>query len=176
MKSSLAFKVEILAIAILAILLIVLWTISFGNDAIDVNFHDTYPVITHAKEKVFALPVLLFVTLVYLIKEAFHTYMRRFQNVVLLTSVFLANMVFIYFISFFHGIVSQMIGNDQAGWTIYPPLSAIPRKFPYQKFPETSVIHSHWQVLFSIQIFFLVLLVIIAILTGKNWNAKQSES
>jgi len=175
MKSNLAFKVEILAIAISAVLLIVSWTISFGNDAIDMNFHDTYLVVEGTKEKILVFPLLLLIALVYLIKEAFYAYRRRFQNVVLLSSIILINAVLTYLVSFFHGIITQLIG-DRGGWTIYPPLSAIPRKLPDQKFPDTSTFHSTWQVVFYIQIFFLLLLVIIAFLTGKNWNAKQSES
>jgi len=158
-------KIEIAVVIFLALLIVILWTAALGNDTLDITLHDTYFVIKNTKEKVFVFPVLLLVTVVYLVKEAFYGYKRTFQNMVLLTSLFLINICLLLGVKF-----AAIILPHASGWTIYPPLSALPKALPPSPLIHSSLFRDIWQILLLIQILFLLILVIIAVITGKNWN------
>ncbi|WP_295675055.1 hypothetical protein [uncultured Mucilaginibacter sp.] len=175
MKSKMISKTEIAILVLLAILLIVLWTTAFGNDTLDLTLHDTYLVIKGTKEKIFVFPMLLLLALVYAIKEAFYGYQRSVQNIVMLTAVFLINICLLSCVGVFHIITSKLDGM-QSGWTIYPPLSALPKVRPVNTTPHGSLFDVAWQILLIMQIIFLVILVIIAVITGKNWNHCKRET
>jgi len=82
---------------------------------------------------------------------------------VLLVCLFLFNLELLDFLRLIAALRGQI-----SGWTIYPPLSAPPKEHP-----DLSVYEAMMPILFYSQIFFLMTLVIIAILTGKNWKLKQ---
>ncbi len=167
-------KTEIFIIAIILILLIILWFFSSilpGNRSFDIDWHGTYFIFWG---RVFVLPVLLSMTVVYLIREAFYGYKRRFQNLVLLTSLFMVNAILFFGVSFLYNIASQT-GSNSRGWIIYPPLSAMPRTLPDGAFLASPLFSNISNILLFIQIFFMLILVIIAVLTGKNWNVNKRE-
>jgi heme/copper-type cytochrome/quinol oxidase subunit 1 len=158
---------------ILAGLFVIAWLIQWtaisvflGNSALDINLHDTYFV---ASGNTLGIPLLL-ITVVFAVKESFYGYKRKIPNLVLLASVFLVNIQVI-----FDSKIVVSLANIRHGWTIYPPLSAIPREPPTLTTQPSPFVHLY-QLFLSIQIFFLVLLVIIAVLTGKNWNIRQGEN
>ena len=111
--------------------------------------------------------LVVFITAIYLIKEAFYGYKRKFQNIIILSATFLTNVAI--------ALVIKLVAIHFAstgGTTIYPPLSAL------HDDPSTAKLAFDQQrsILLFIQIIFLVLLVIIAVLTGKSWHIKQSET
>jgi len=166
---------EITILLCVAVLLIVLWTVAIGNDTLDVTLHDTYLVISHTKEKIFVFPILLLITGFYFIREAFYSYRRVFQNLVALICVFFINLILLFWVNFFHILTSKIDGH-KGGWSIYPPLSALPKTLPENPLPHSSLFHDIWQIVLFIQIIFLLLLIVIAVLTGKSLHIKQSET
>ena len=112
--------------------------------------------------------VLILLALIYLVKEAFYHYRRKFQNLILLTTVLFVNIYFLSITKFF-----AVWFSINCGGTVYPPLSALRDNKPPM---SSSSFADTLSILFFIQIFFVLLLVIIAFLTGKNWKFKQSES
>ena len=52
----------------------------------------------------------------------------RFQNLVLLTSLFMVNAILFFSVSFLY--IASQTGSNSRGWIIYPPLSAMPRTLP----------------------------------------------
>jgi hypothetical protein len=174
MKSKAAYKIEVILIVFTTVILFTLWTVAFGNDAIDINLNDTYLVITNTKERVLVIPALLLITIIYFIKEAFYCYKRRFQNLVLLTSVFFINLILLFCVGLIFNISSQ-IGVYNHRWTIYPPLSALPKALPNNPLNPSPVFNNMLHILLVIQIIFLIILVIIAVITGKNWNTSKRE-
>ena len=144
-------------------------SINSSNSSFDIELHDIY--FSFSVRVIFMPFFLLLVTLVYLIKEAFHGYRRMFQNFVLLISLVLINL-YLLFIAKFAGITTSF----KPGWTIYPPLSALPKAVPGSILTPSPIFKNMWEIVLSAQIFFLLLLVIIAVITGKNWNPNKSEN
>lgn len=129
------------------------------NPILDINFHDTYFVI-HGLS--LAVPLfLIIITSLYLIREAFFLYRRRLQNLILLFSTFLLNLYLLRLIQFF----SAFLATQTLGWSIYPPLSTLPKAHP-----RPSQSENIFNVLTYIPIPFMLILVIVAILVGKNWK------
>ena len=87
---------------------------------------------------------------------------------ILLVTVLFVNIYFLAITKFF-----AVVFSINCGRTVYPPLSALHANRPPLSSSDFDDILTNK---FYIQIFFLLILVIIAILTGKNWNSKQSES
>lgn len=164
------FLIE-LAILIAAVLLVHLLVILFGRTQFDINLHDTYVVSSGA---IISLPVFLLIFIVYIIKEAFYRYKRRLQNIILLIALFFINME----VSKFIGSLAKMSKtvSQFKGWTIYPPLSALPSHQPIVLPTQPDPFSHISEIFFYMQIFFLALLVILAIVTGKNWNTDKNGS
>ena len=162
-------KLELSIVLIVALLLILLSSdpvIFIDFSAFDVRiFNKTYSIVP---TQVLIFAILILLSLIYLIKEAFHRYRRRFQNIILLITLLVVNIYFLSITKFF-----AVLFSINCGRTIYPPLSALHDNRPPL---SSSDFGDRLTDMFYIQIFFLLVLVIIAILTGKNWNAKQSES
>jgi hypothetical protein len=58
-----------------------------------------------------------------------------------------------------------------SSWTIYQPLPALPKT---ESSPVTNLLITQFlHILFYIELVFMALLVIVAILTGKNWNNNE---
>ena len=159
-------KLIIKEILILSSIFILVWlTIykitgsrSLVNLILDINLHDSYFVIHGSSLIPLSSTV---IALLYLIREAFFRYRRRLQNLILLFSTFLLNLSLLRFIQF----VSAYIATQTLGWSIYPPLSALPKAHPQPPQSEKVL-----QILTYIPIPFMVILVIVGILVGKNWK------
>jgi len=173
MKTKTVGKAEIMVLCSIVVLLIMLCIVVIRNDALDVPLHDTYFVINHAKEKILPFFILLLISVFYIIREAFYGYKRIFQNIVMLVCLFSINLILLFWVNFFHKLTPKLDAH-QGGWTIYPPLSALPKAPVVNPLPNSSLLDEIGQILLIIQIFFVLLLVIIAVLTGKSWNIKQS--
>jgi len=106
------------------------------------------------------IPILsIVIALLYLIREAFFKYRRRLQNLILLFSTFFLNLYLFRFIQF----ASAFIATQTLGWSIYPSLSALPKAHPQPPQSENIL-----NVLTYIPIPFMLILVIVGILVGKN--------
>lgn len=137
---------------------------------IDVQLHDTYFVM---EPSTLIFPVsCLFIMLIYLIKEWFSGFKRRLQNLILLTSNFLF-LVWLYPVSIFIKVLPQ------PGWTIYPPLSALPNAaisdFEGKQKEYALMVNSLKHLTPIVVIVFMLILVIISIIIGKNWKTNTNE-
>jgi heme/copper-type cytochrome/quinol oxidase subunit 1 len=165
-------KQLIIELAIIVTIVTATWlTIkeSASETLLDIQLHDTYFVIDRST---IILPVsLLLITLIYLVKEGFAGYKRRFQNLILVTADFLS-LVWLYPLSVFINSLPQ------PGWTIYPPLSALPNAVPRvddQAGGYPLIINGIKHFIPIVLIVFMLILVASSFLTGKNWNAKPHE-
>ena len=158
----------VLAIAIASSLIVQFaFSVFLGNLSLDIKFHDTY---FTAPQSLFLVPFVFLAMLVYAVKEALYRYKRTFQNLILLTSIFLFNVQLLFYYK-----IAAKLSILPSGWTIYPPLSALPQH-NLTSHPSPSPFRGILEILFYTQIFFAVLLVIIAVLTGKNWKTKNGTN
>jgi hypothetical protein len=138
-----------------------------GNSALDINVHDTYFVINQSiiATLIFTTPVfLMVVTVIYLIKEGFYRYKRKLPNLILI----IANFLFLT-VMYPLSVLVNMI--QKAGGVLYPPLSALPKTAP----PIHDDSNTAYTTMPALIIIFMLILVITAILTGKNWNLNKNE-
>jgi heme/copper-type cytochrome/quinol oxidase subunit 1 len=159
-------------IILLVSVFLIIWLIAFCitgtiklNREFSINLHDTYFVI--AWSRLIVVPYLFIVSVIYLVREAFFKYNRRLQNIMLLVTLLLIIVILLGIDSFISTLAPQT-----SGWTIYPPLSALPQ----QNVQPAPLITATLQILFYLQIFFILLLVIVAILTGKNWKSINEKT
>lgn len=161
--------IEVLIVTSIFVITWLLFTHYVSNTALDIDMHDTYFVIQPTP--IILTASLLLTTLVYLIKEGFKHYKRRFQNIILLTANFLF-LVKLYPYTVFTSTLSA------PGWTVYPPLSALGKNAP----PISNELYHHLFVLMLIKqilpfvvVLFMLILVITAVITGKNWHTQPHE-
>jgi len=161
------FIIELVILAV--VVLLICWLSGIITaDPYDINFNDNYIVTSAA---IVMDPVLLLIFTVYIIKEAFYQYKRRPQNIVLLIVLFLINIWLLMFarsMAEIYGILQQTEGG-----TLYPPLSALPQHLHVARHSSFT---NFVQIIFYQQIFFLLLLAIAAIVTGRNWNTDKNVS
>ncbi|NHA06567.1 hypothetical protein G7092_22350 [Mucilaginibacter sp. HC2] len=137
-----------------------------GNASLDINLHDTYFVIDWS---VIIIPVfLMLTTIIYLVKESFYCYKRRLQNLILI----IANFLFLLIIYPLSALLNMIPKPD---WTIYPPLSALPNGVISTADKGENILYFIKQITPALIIIFMLILVITAILTGKNWNLNKNE-
>ena len=161
--------IEVLIVASIFVITWLLFTHYVSNTALDIDMNDTYFVIKPAP--IILTAGLLLTTLVYLVKEGFRRYKCKFQNIILLAANFLL-LVKLYPYTVFASTLSS------PGWTIYPPLSALGKNNP----PVSDKLLEHIlvlslikQILPFIVVLFMLILVITAVITGKNWHTQPHE-
>jgi len=165
-------KQLIIELAIITMIVAATWftiKLSTNETLLDIELHDTYFVIDRS---LIILPVsLLLITLIYLVKEGFSGYKRRFQNLILMTACFLS-LIWLNILSIF------IKSPAQPTWTIYPPLSALPTAVPHiddTAYRHSLIINSIKDLTPIVLIVFMLILVASSFLTGKNWNEKPHE-
>jgi hypothetical protein len=174
MKSSLTYQIlkALLVFTAVFFTAFLLWEFIVGNTALDINLHDTYFVLNGTFLWAPTLASVFVMTTIYLVIEAFYSYKRVVQNVILMTGIFLSDLGLLLL---FRPVLLIVTVVDQApGWTIYPPLSALPMHQPkhlhVSHFSDTV-----WLIFTCSQIIFIITLTIIALLTGRNWNRTSFE-
>ncbi|MBB6108133.1 hypothetical protein [Mucilaginibacter lappiensis] len=161
---------EVIILAVIYIVARLSVPLFIGNTSMDINFNDTYWVINQSAIVIliFTVPVFLMLTTVtYLIKEGFYRYKRKVQNLILIVANFLFITV-IYLLSLLFNMIQK------AGGTLYPPLSALPKTVS-PAHHDSNVVYTAMQITPALIIIFMLILVITAILTGKNWNLNKNE-
>jgi hypothetical protein len=161
-------KQLIIELAIITMIVTATWftiKLSTNEALLDIELHDTYFVIDRS---LIILPIsLLLITLIYLVKEGFSCYKRRFQNLILVTACFLS-LIWLNILSIFIKSLPQPI------WTRYP----LPNAVPHIDDPagrHSLIINSIKDLTPIVLIVFMLILVASSFLTGKNWNAKPHE-
>ena len=136
------------------------------HPALEIELHDTYFVLSW--KTIVAEPFLMFVTIIYLVKESFHGYKRRIQNLILIVSDFL----FIIQLSKFFSLAGMLEVNQQ--WTVYPSLPELQNEKTPVEYNHEILLVEHG--MFITLIIFLLILIASAILTGKNWKTEHYET
>jgi hypothetical protein len=116
------------------------------------------------------LPGLWLVTIVYIIRTAINHYKNPLQNLILLTVCFALNILMLNYLRLsaaFDGLSAHVL-------TLQPPLSNLSKINAHRS--NDSLYGNITEIIFAIQIILLVLLVIIAVLIGKNWKASKNVS
>jgi heme/copper-type cytochrome/quinol oxidase subunit 1 len=130
--------------------------------AIDIQMHDTYFVIGGI-QWIWNIFILI-ATFTYLIKEAKIVYSQILPNVIL--SVLLVAFLFFIFGWHIHIHFLQTFGG---GWTIYPPLDALPG--PVEQAPDPSV--GFWHIiLLALEFMIVVGLFLLGYKTGRLKESK----
>ncbi|HEY8929980.1 MAG TPA: hypothetical protein VIM55_12355 [Mucilaginibacter sp.] len=160
-----------LIVLISLVVLVCLWWVIFNNRQPDFNLHDTYYVSVGGMVMPPVLCFLIFI--VYLVKEAFYRYQRRFQNIILLASLAGVNILLLFGANIARRLSKDIVPAGD-GFTIYPPLSALPKAQPPAGSPN--LLDHYFEILLYTQIFFLVMLVIVAVVTGLNWKSTKNVS
>lgn len=172
-------KAIFIELALLAVVVVAIWlvgTLLVDKQGLSINLHDTYFVITRPTVVVLPMPVILL--LIYLLREAFYGYKRRLQNLILLSVNVLSIISTIFALKlvtlFFPPAALAKLSPVANGWTIYPPLSAQPQiaqAATYWNYPWL-LIHLT-DILTGAILLFVLILVIISVITGKNWNNRK---
>jgi len=173
MKNKVIVAETLVVTTVLIVTLLLGWFIRgaiLGNTALDIQLHDTYFVFKFSWEDLMLLPFLILIMLIYAIRGTINRFKSQIQNFILLTSTFLFNVQLLFYYK-----ITTKLSSLHTGWTIYPPLSALPDHNLTTPSPP-SPFRGILEILFYTQIFFFVLLVIIAVLTGKNWKTKNGTN
>jgi hypothetical protein len=162
----------LLGIFILALVFSLLFTGTlFGNAALDINMHDTYFVGKFSWWIVTFPPFFVLVLLIYLIRAVVGHFSNSIVNIAVTSGIFFNVLVLLRVYKSFLVIENRI--RSSAIVTLYPPLSALNDvQKPVKDFRDSEPF-SH--VIFVILIVFLVLLVVSAVITGKNWNINKHE-
>ena len=129
------------------------------STTIDINIHDTYFVIESFNILLFIIAFIFFT--VYLIRML----ISRLKNSTINGMFLFSNVLMIIVISYIIKIVRLLIA--EAGWTIYPPLSA------NIEIHEDNGLKNILYTLIGIQIFLVINMILVAIKTGLNIKKKK---
>lgn len=162
MKPKLLVTIIILVVCIIAWAAYNMW---FGNSTLDINLHDTYFVILPFHWLLFYAKVVL--VLVFGARCIVGRFRSAPDNGLLLIALFLMQQACISV----EAVLNQLHLMNH-GWTNYPPLSALPKSFP----PQPHVLWYAGPILSIVQIILTILLVIVAIITGRNWYKTTNET
>src|ERR1700748_893509 len=114
----------LMGILILSVVGKVILSLVIGNEALDINLHDTYFVVD--KINYFFTDLVFISFVVYVIRAIFTVYRAKNINILLI----LFNLFLIFFLIPLAFQVLAFIKPSYNGWTIYPPLSALPKAQP----------------------------------------------
>ena len=141
------------------------------DPGLNIVLHDTYLSIPFNQILFTLIPFLLLTVIVYLIRAGIYRFKKQLVNILLIISNFTFIILMLPILKLVLDIERSMIAGA-SGWTIYPPLSALGR----DQFPETFTEHPHYEnYLIAVIGFFLLILIISSILTGKNWKTNTNE-
>ena len=118
---SILTELSCLAVAIIVTILICrfvfLW--DFSRDTLGLQLHDSYFVISAVS---IIVPLFLLITFIlYFIREIRTSFSRTLPNIIL----FVTGLLLIVMLAFLNKQFIRL-GTTMGGWTIYPPLSALP--------------------------------------------------
>lgn len=155
----------IVAIATMTVLIIGLF---FGFDEwttkpFEIQFHDAYVILSVGQ--VFTLLFLNIAFWVFLTRQIRCKFEKQTSNVVLICITGL--------LIFITSLTIKFIGSMDQGWTIYPPLSAVPNKFP-ETYTITSKINLYVQIYELFQIFVLGFVGVVIGRKVEKHNTKQN--
>lgn len=145
--------------------------IFLGNSSFDIALHDTNFTVPFNRIDFTLFPFLLLTAIIYLIRAITNHFKKRHINTILIISnlSLIISTLNIYKIVLFF---EQHTTHTGDGWTVYPPLSALDRQQP-EPLPSERLQFDHYVLTFII--IFMLILVAVTFVTGKNWNAKPHE-
>ncbi|RVU01669.1 hypothetical protein EOD41_06830 [Mucilaginibacter limnophilus] len=133
---------------------------TFGNWSLDINMHDTYLTVVPV---LIRMPLFVIVTFVmFSIKEAFKKYSDALPNVIIIISG-AVSIIEITWLSRWSAFFSMNSG----GWTIYPPLSALPNKVSHT---ETN------SGLLNTMIGAQALIIVIIVIVAYKWGSSKGRT
>jgi len=167
-------KTIIMEIAILIIVFVVTWLAAFWvtgakhilSPILDIGYGETVLVLSWPT--VVIEPFLALVTVIYFIKEGKQGYKRKFQNFILIIS----NLIFLIQLTILFSIKGFLL--EGAYLIIYPPLSALAQRSHVLLQVDKVFLYEHVKIFLTI--IFMLILVISAIVTGKNWKSETHET
>ncbi len=164
-----AILISLFALVTLGIRLI--WMAFFRNLNIEIGLHDTYLSLPFNWLYFGIIPFLLVTVIVYLIRALLGRFKNQLVNTILVISNLALTILLLKLLKIVMSLEQNMVGNSR-GWTIYPPLSALPDNQLSRGPGEHPNFDTYVITFISI---FILILVVSSILTGKNWNAKTHE-
>lgn len=163
-------KKEIFWILGTTTVILILYILTFGFDGLkgsttlDINFHDTYFLISNFHFIVLLSVIIFFV--VYIFRTLYSKYKNLTANVVLMISIIFLIIVLTETYSFIDNIV-----KENSGWTVYPPLSASDVKVE-SRIEENSFVNSSTIVL-CLQTLLLLFLSFLGLKTGRYYKMNK---
>lgn len=162
---------EFIFIAVVLILIglfDILAAVFFGNSTLDISLHDTYFLVQDSWITSVLPPFLWLITIVYIVRTAINHYKNLLQNFILLTACLALNILMLNYLK----LSAAFDGLSAHALTLRSPMPNL-SKIDVSKW-NGSPYNNTTEIIFIIQIFLLLLLVIIAVLTGKNWKTTKN--
>jgi len=158
LKNDLIWIVTIVAMTVLIIGLLVGFD-QWATKPLDIQFHDTYIILSI--RQVFILSFLNIAFWVFLTRQIRCKFERLTSNIVLICITGLLIII--------TSLTIKFIGSMDQGWTIYPPLSAVPNKIP-ETYTITSKINSLVQ---AYELFQIITLGYVVVMLGRGLESAK---